>query len=166
MAALIKNIFALTFFGLVTWNATAQKTLVVEKIGTGRRYCYHVGDMLKLRVSSDDTLLKGRLWAMTDSVITLSGLRPIDIRLADVSAVYKQFRFPKKLGGYLVIGGLGIFTIIAANHLLNDEQVFTTDMYIISGSMIGAGLASLLLSEKKCRIGSRWKIKVLNANIE
>lgn len=162
----MKKILVLALLVLIVPGALAQKTLVIEKIGTGRRYCFHAGDMLKLRVSEKDTLLKGRLWAMTDSVITLSGMRPADVRIADINSVYKQFRFPKKLGAYLVAGGLGIFTIIAADHLLNNEQVFTNDMYIISGSMIGAGLVSLLLSEKKCRTGSRWKVKVLDADIE
>jgi len=138
---------------------------LIEKSGTSRKYYYHAGDYLKLRVSSQDTLLKGKLWSIRDSLISISELRPFDVRLSDIRSVYKQFYFPKKFGTYMAIGGLGIFAIIGFDHLINNEQVFTTDMFIISGSMLGAGLISFSLSEKRCRIGLRWKVKVLDINI-
>jgi hypothetical protein len=165
MVDLTKKFLFLCLLCFIAREAAAQKTLVVTKIGTGTRYCYHIGDLLKLRVSDVDTLLKGRLWAMADSVITVSELRPFDISLSEVNTVYKRFAFPVKLGRYLAVGGAAFFAIIAADHLLNNEQVFTSDMYIISGSMFAGSLISFSLSEKKCRIGSRWKIRVLDVEI-
>lgn len=155
-----KLVFLLVFY-FVTGFIFAQKVMLVEKIGTSRKYFYHTGDYLKLRVSKPDTLLRGKLWSVSDSMISVAGFLPIDVRLGDIGSVYKQFYFPKKFSGYMVIGSLGIFTIIGFNHLINNEQVFTSDMFIISGSMLGAGLISFSLTEKRCKTSRRWKIKVL-----
>ena len=91
----------LLVFYFVTGFAFAQKTLMVEKLGTSRRYFYHTGDYLKLRVSKQDTLLKGKLWSIRDSSISVAELRPFDVRLGDIGSVYKQFYYPKKFGKYI-----------------------------------------------------------------
>jgi hypothetical protein len=149
----------------VTASGFAQNTLMVEKVGSSRRYFYHTGDYVKLRVSKKDTLLKGKLWAIYDSAIFVSELRPFEVRLGDIGSVYKKFAFPGKFAKYMAIGSAGIFTIIAINHLINHEQVFTPDMFIIAGSMLGAGLISFSLSEKRCNTGKRWKVKVLDIEV-
>ena len=158
----MKRLFILLIFFCAACQAYSQKTLMVEKVGTSRKYFYHTGDYLKLRVSKQDTMLKGKLWSVGDSVISVSELRPFDVRLGDINSVYKRFAFPRKLSKYLFYGSAGIFVIIAINHLINNEQVFTQDMFIISGSLAGAGLLSLSLSEKRCRTDKRWKVKVLD----
>ena len=161
----MKKILILIVFYFVTGFAFAQRTLLVEKLGTSRRYFYHTGDYLKLRVSKQDTLLKGKLWYIHDSSISVAELRPFDVRLGDIGSVYKRFAFPRKFGKIVGYGSAGIFVIIAINHLVNNEQVFTPDMFIISGAMLGASLISLSLSEKRCRTDKGWKIKVLDVNI-
>jgi hypothetical protein len=138
---------------------------MVEKSGTSRKYLFHNGDMLKLRVSNQDTLLRGRLWHIGDSMIILSGMRPNNVRIADIGSVYKRFSLPSRWGKYILCGGAGIFVIIGVNHLINNEQVFTNDMYIISGSILGLGGITLSLGEKRCRTGPRWHIKILDAEI-
>lgn len=158
----MKIVTGLLFFILFSSGIQAQKTLMVEKIGTTRKYYYHIGDYLKLRVSFQDTLLKGKLWDIRDSVISVSELRPFDVRLSDIGSVYKRFAFPKKLGIYLGCFSAGLFAIIVTNHLLNNEQVFTPDLFIITGSILGGSLISFSLSQKRCKIGPRWKIKVMN----
>jgi hypothetical protein len=161
----MKKILVLLVFYFVTNGVFAQKTLMVEKIGSSRRYFYHAGDYVKLRVSKMDTLLKGKLWSIHDSMISVSELRPFDVRIGDIGSVYKQFAFPKKFGKFLGIGGVALFAIISFNHLINNEQVFTPDMFILTGSMLGAGLLSVSLSEKRCRTTTRWKIKVLDVEL-
>ena len=162
----MKNILIVLAFFFLANIAFAQKTMLVEKVGTNRKYFYHAGDYLKLRVSKQDTLLRGKLWSIRDSVISVAELRPFDVRLGDINSVYKSFAFPKKFAKYMFYGGVGIFAIIGVNHLINNEQVFTNDMFIISGSMLGAGLISFSLSEKRCRTGLHWKIKILDIDIK
>ncbi len=161
----MKNILVLLAFCFAANLGFTQKTLLIEKIGSSRKYFYHTGDYMKLRVSKQDTMLKGKLWSIQDSMISVSELRPFDVQLKDINSVYKQFRFPKKFGKYMCIGGGVLFAIVGINHLINNEQVFTNDMFIISGSMVGAGLISISLSQKRCNTNKGWKIKVLDINI-
>jgi hypothetical protein len=161
----MKKILVLLVFYFITGILYAQKTLMVEKIGTSRRYFYHAGDYLKLRVSKEDTLLKGKLWSIRDSMISVAELRPFDVRISDIGSVYKQFAFPEKFGKYMIIGSGVLFAIIGINHLIHNEQVFTPEMFIISGSLLGVGLISFALREKRCKTGMHWKIKVLDINV-
>jgi hypothetical protein len=149
-------------FLLMTCPVFAQKTMMVEKIGTSRRYFFYKDDFIKIRAVHRDTLLKGKLWHIGDSSIYVYGWRPVEVNVRDVSSVYKKFLFPSKFGRLIGIGGIGIFAIITVNHLINNEQVFTPDMFIISGSMLAVGAISISISEKRCRIGNRWKIKILD----
>ena len=161
----MKRLLLILVLFIMAVAAFPQKTLLIEKMGRSTRYFYHTGDYLKLRVSKQDTLLKGKLWSIRDSVISVEELRPFDVRLNEIGSVYKRFYFPKKMGKYLVFGSAGIFTIIVINHLLNNEPVFSPDSFIISGSMLGGGLICLSLSQKRCKIGYRWKIKVLDISV-
>ena len=158
----MKKLLTVLVLLLCSGHVLSQKTLVVEKIGTSRKYFYHTGDYMKLRVSKEDTLLTGRLWHIGENVITINSIRALDVRITDIGSVYKRFSFPKKFATYMAFGGAGIFVIIAFNHLINNEQVFTQDMFIISGSMLALSAVSFSLSQKRCNTGDRWKVKVLN----
>jgi hypothetical protein len=160
----MKPLFILLLI-FISFQDSSQKTLMVEKIGTLRKYYFHIGEPIKIRVSKPDTLLRGKLWGLADSMISVSGLRPFDVGLKDVHSVFKQFPFPRKAGKTLLIGSAAFFGIIVVNHLLNNEPVFTPDLFIITGAIMGSGLISLSLSQKRCRIGSTWKLKVLNISV-
>jgi hypothetical protein len=161
----MKNTIILIVIFLVTASGLAQKTLMVEKVGSSRRFFYHTGDYMKLRVSIKDTLLKGKLWTIGDSVISVQELRPFDVRLGDIGSVYKQFSFPRKIAKYMAWGSAGIFAIITIDHLLYHEQVFTQDMFIIAGSLLSVSLISFSLKEKRCNTGKGWKVKVLDIDL-
>jgi len=58
-------------------------------------------------------------------------------------------------------GSLLFFTILSINHLINNEPVFSPDVLIVSGSLLGAGLISLSFSQKRYKIGVKWKVSVI-----
>jgi len=159
------RILSFIFCLLVACQALPQKTFIVEKMGTSRRYSFKEDDFCKIRITNPDTLLTGKLWFIGASSVTISGMRPYEVRLNNIAFVYKKFSFPAKFGRMIGIGAIGIFAIITFNHLINNEQVFTPDMFIISGSMLGLSAISLSLSEKRCRIGNRWKVKILDIRV-
>lgn len=158
----MKYFFSILLVIFLSGQLFAQRKLLVEKIGTNKKYYYNVGDALKIKVRPNDTILRGQVWNIQDSLLSLAALKVVDVEIRDIGSVYKQFAFPKKFAFYSVLFGAIIFPIIVTNHLINNEQVFTSDLFIISGSFIGASLVSLSFSQKQCKIGSRWKIKVLD----
>jgi hypothetical protein len=158
----MKYLLNIALVVLISGQLIAQKTVLVEKLGTHRMFYYMTGDEMKLRVRPGDTILRGSLWDIRDSLITLTGLRSYDVKLSNIGAVYKQFSYPKKFAFHTAVFGGVIFVIIGVNHLINNEPVFSPDLFIISGSFAAASLISLSFSQKRCEIGHRWKVKVLD----
>ena len=145
-------------------GASAQKTLVVEKIGTSTRYAFHLGDDVKVRTKKQNVIVKSILWNLTDTSLTIGPRTTIP--LSDISAVYKHFHFQKLMTRYLFYLGAGYFILDSFNNLINKEQVFVPQTMIISGSLIGVSIAIIPLGQKKCRIGIRWKLKIMDINLE
>jgi hypothetical protein len=146
-------------------SSIAQKTLLVEKIGRSAKYYYHVGDKIKLQTLNQKTIIKGVLSEIRDSSITISSISVDFVSIKDIACVYKQFPYVRKLGKKLSEFGGVIFLVMVANNLITNSQVFTQYVFIVSGSFLGAGLISLALSERPCKIGSRWKVKILDGTL-
>ena len=157
-----KLILLLVLFAAFS-GASAQKTLVLEKIGTSIRYAFHLGDDVKIRTKKQNVIVKSYLWNLTDSSVTIG--QRTTIPLSDISAVYKHYYFQKLMTRVLFYAGAGYFILDSFNNLINREQVFVPQTMIISGSLIGASLAIIPLGQKKCRIGIRWKVKILEINL-
>jgi hypothetical protein len=146
-------------------NTFAQKTLLVEKIGTSRKYYYHLDDKIKLRTKSKNLLIKGNLTTINDSTIFVStGLKAIPVH--DIGSVYKQYGFPRRLGIKLGEAGIVFFIVLTINNLINKKQVFPPYTYIITGSCFAGGLISFSLRQHRCEIGDQWKLKILDLNVK
>jgi hypothetical protein len=142
----------------------AQKTLVLEKIGTSTRYAFHIGDNVKIRTKKQNVIVKSYLWNLTDSSVTIGPRTTIP--LSDISAVYKHYYFQNLMTRILFYAGAGYFILDSFNNLINREQVFVPQTMIISGSLIGVSMAIIPLGQKKYRIGIRWKLKIMDINLD
>ena len=143
--------------------ASAQKTLLFEKVGTSSRYAYHLGDDIKVRTLKQNQVLRSYLWGITDTTLTIGPRNTISI--FDIGAFYRNHHFPKLMTSFFFIAGAGYLIIDSFNNLINKEQVFVPQTMIISASLIGVSMAIILLGQKKCRIGIRWKLKIMDINL-
>ena len=160
----MRKLILLIMFLAAYSGATAQKTLVLEKIGTPTRYGFHLGDDVKIRTKKQNQIVKNYLWNLTDSSVTIGPRTTIP--LSEISAVYKHYYFPKLMTRILFYAGAGYFILDSFNNLINNEQVFIQQTMIISGSLLGVSLAIIPLSQKKCKIGIRWKLKIMDINLD
>jgi len=160
----MKYLLITSFFVFLCNITIAQKTLLVEKIGTSRKYYYHLDDKIKLRTKSNNILISGRLWGIYDTVISISG-GYFSIPVHDIESVYKQYAFPRKLGIKLDEAAIVFFLIITFNNLINKEQVFKPYTFIISGSCLVGSLICFSLDQHRCKIGDRWKLKILDFTV-
>jgi hypothetical protein len=158
-----KLILLLVLFAAFS-GAFAQKTLVLEKIGTSTRYAFHLGDDVKIRTKKQNVIVKSYLWNLTDSSVTIGPRTTIP--LSDISAVYKHYYFQNLMTRILFYAGAGYFILDSFNNLINREQVFVPQTMIISASLIGVSMAIIPLGQKKCRIGIRWKLKIMDINLD
>lgn len=157
-----KLILLLVFSGILS-VASAQKTLLFEKIGTSSRYAYHLGDNIKIRTLNDNLVLKSYLWHMTDSTLTIGPRTTVAV--SDIGAFYRNHHFPKLMSRFFFIAGAGYLIIDSFNNLINKEQVFVPQTLIISGSLIGISLVLIPAHSTKYRIGIKWKIKILDEDV-
>ena len=139
-----------------------QETLLVEKIGKSSKYYYHIGDKIKIRTCISKTIIKGEITSIRDSSISVRFINNIDIDLNDITCVYKRYRFLRKFGIRSCEFGAGIFLVMVFNNLINGSAAFNEYVFIVSGSFLTAGLISLALSERHCKIGNKWKLKILD----
>jgi len=145
------------------WYTSEPKTLLLEKIGTRHRYSFEPGDIIKLR-TKNKRMLHSYLWELSDSSISVGQCKPFPVK--DIESVYPQFQFARKFGKYMFLSGVVYFAVVSFNHLINNEIVFSRDIFIVPAALFGAGLISISLSEKRCKIGDRWKLKVLGIRIQ
>ena len=160
--SLLKSLVFWSFFILFISEALPQKTLLLEKIGTKRKFFFREEDKFMLRTAKPDTFLAGHLWEINGNTITLQTYIPVTVQYDNIRFVYKDYKFPKKFGLYCIIFSGVTFTVITINHLLNNEQVFTPDMAYLTLPFLAAGILSISLSRERMKIGLRWKLKVLD----
>jgi len=139
-----------------------QKTLLLEKIGTNRKFYFRLEDKFQLRTYKPDTMLRGRLWDIGEKSIVLQTYVPLTIQYDNIHYIYKNYKFARKFGIYCMIFSGVTFGVITINHLINNEQVFTPDMAYLTLPFLGAGIISLSLSREKFKPGLKWKLKVLD----
>jgi hypothetical protein len=143
-------------------NVGRPKTLLLEKIGTRHRYGYEEGDLIKLR-TKNGVIRNTYLWEVNDSAVYLDQNHPL--LLKDITIVYPQFRFLRKFGMYMFLAGMTYFTVVSFDHLINKEIVFTKDVFIVPTALFGVGFICVSLSQKHCKIGDNWKLKVLSIRV-
>lgn len=159
----MKKLITLMLFMIALPGAYAQETLVVEKIGTSTRYAFHLGDNVKIQTRQKKLILKSFLGNINDSSITIG--THTTVPLTDIDAVYKHYHFQTFMTRALFYIGAGYFLLDSFNNLINKDQVFLPRTMIISACFIGVSAAIIPLGQKKCRIGVRWKLKVMDINL-
>jgi len=147
---------------LLTADGLAQNTLMLEKLGTRRKFFFHNEDKFMLRTVKPDTFLQGRIWDIGTKNMVLQTYFPITIQYDNIRYVYKDYKFPRKFGIYCCIFSGVTFCVIGINHLLNHEQVFTPEMAYYTLPFLGAGIISICLSRERMKLGYRWKLKVMD----
>ncbi|MDP4281315.1 MAG: hypothetical protein Q8867_04120 [Bacteroidota bacterium] len=176
---LILALFLGTFIPGIT-----QPVLVLEKIGTRSRFIYSPGNLIKIRLHKPDTVMHGYLLAVQDSSMILSLLSSKryeharsktseDVKffsnINEVTIPYKNIDFFYHRSGVLRnfsskfgIAAIMYFTIISLDHVFNHQAVFTKDVFIVSGSCAGISAISFTFTQHRYKVGTHWKIKVMD----
>ena len=162
----MKKFFILIILLFTIISGFSQKILLIEKIGTSQKFYFHEGKYFKILKKSTDSIIKGHLWSIGQNSLTIYNGRFLDVPVSDIRIVYKRYDFLLASAFTFVQASVYFFVIIAFNHMINHEQVMTPDVWIISGACLAAATICFSFSEKRCRIGDRWKIKILDINIK
>jgi hypothetical protein len=160
----MRKLILLVVLLVVSFGLLAQKTLVLEKIGTPSRFGYHLGDDLKIKAKGYKQNLHSYIWNLTDTSLTIGS--KTTVQLSDITAVYRNYYFPKLMTRVFLYAGAGYLVLDSFNNLINKQRVFNPQTLIISGSLICVGVAMMPVIQRKCKIGIRWKLKIMDINLD
>lgn len=145
---------------LGTLGATAQKVLVVEKVGRGRYFTYREGDIIRLMTNIGHFRIEEEIVQVNDSSILVKGNYQISFR--DISYIEKVYRSRKGNGILLMIAGGALVAITSINNGLHRNQVLDPLFLSIGAGLAGTGGFWYSMGKRKYRIGEKWKLKALD----
>ncbi len=140
----------------------SNEKLFAVDLNSGKRIRFYVGDLIALKVNKKDTLYKGRIELIEDSAIWVDN---IEVKINTISKIYdaRGRRWASFISSILFRGGIGFFLIDVVNRTINSEEpIFHPTTLLVSGSAIGAGLLLVPFKERKYKIGSRIKVKIID----
>ncbi len=146
---------------MVILSASAQKILVVEKIGRGRYFSFKEGDNIRLETKKGQFRIREEIVQVDDSSLLVKG--NYRISLDNISYIEKVYRSWKSNGMLLMVAGGTLVAITSITHALHNHQVLDPVYLTIGAGLTTAGGLWYSLGKRKYRIGKKWKLKVLDS---
>lgn len=146
---------------LLSGSVLAQNIFLLEKPGTIKNKKYHVGDHIKIRTITKDTIISGVINKLGDSALIVDYNN--EVLLSDIQMIYtKRWGF-NLLQRIFQISGFSYLGISTLNGLINNDQpMVPEETLIISGGLIAAGFAMVPLANKKHKVDKKkWRVKIL-----
>ena len=160
-----KFIVFFLFFAL-SLTASAQTFLVLEKMGTKKRYEFRQGEQMEIKLNNDDYFTRITILGLNDSIILAENL---EINLSSIKAVHlnNKSSFLKYSGPLLVIAGVALFTFDALNQTVvqGGEYSISTGVTIASAALIGVGATFTFAGKDKVKVKKWWRLRIVQISI-
>lgn len=159
-----KNLLYLFFIVLplfASQAATAQKFLALDKpAGREKRLRFFEGDRLTFRLKNDPTRYSGIITRLEEQSLYIGETRVLvsDIDAVTIQNRYKDSGILNSAPYMLPLAGLIYF----AADGLNPGSRISSSTYIVSGSLIGTGVALKLFQKKTYRINGPRRLKIID----
>ena len=160
-----KHLLVVLFLTIVTsFTAVAQQFLVLEKMGTKKRYEYYAGQQITFKTADEDYFTRLGIRGFSDSLLLLSdrslpfsAITSIDIKN------HKDRTFISRLGPYLMVAGslLILFDVVNQTAIQGGSYQGSTGIYVSSGALIGVGAAMTFVRSNKKDLKKWWRIRLV-----
>ncbi len=142
----------------------AQKVLLLQKSGTTKRYMYHTGDKILVRLGEPEFMAGGEITFMDDSLCTLNRnytFPIVKVKQVDRRRSWFYFSWSKFFAASFIYAGGSMI-----NRAIHDEKpLIDNTIPVVSGSLAALGTGSLLLRFHRCKMEDHWSLKVLDFDI-
>lgn len=146
----------------LSFSASGQTFLVLEKMGTKKRYEYHQGEQIEVMLDNDDFFTRLTIVNLGDSsIIAVNDT----INFSSVRAVKLQGEntFIKIAGPSLMVAGVLLFVFDAINQtaVSGGEYEFSPGIAVASASLVGVGALFTFAGRNKVKIKKWWRLRTV-----
>jgi hypothetical protein len=138
-------------------SISQKRMLMLQKKNKNKNVYYKVGDDLTFYRENDSSKITGEILAIEDSAIVFKGYT---VPLHEITALHidqkTRWWLRYKAAQLLLIGGVGYLAIDALNN-----QEFSNETLVISGSAIGLGLLCKAFNRNRIKIRGNTKLRIL-----
>jgi hypothetical protein len=142
--------------------AFSQTFLVLEKMGTKKRFEYNIGDRMQIMLNTDDYFTKIRLVGLGDSAIFTENLQ-IDFSTITAVKLNKNSNFFKVSGPVLMFAGVVLFAIDLINQAVvqGGGYQFSSGVAVASVTMVGVGAVFTFAGKDKVKLKNWWRLRTV-----
>lgn len=160
---LYSTVFIL-LINLISQEVFAQRFLVLEKMGTRKRYEYYEGDKFVYQLKDQNGFRTDNIVAIGDTALVLEN-GSVPFRL--ISAVdLRQFKGAwVGIGSTFIAAGVVLFAIDYINQAVvagNSDPGIDKGVAIGSAILAGSGAAMIILANKKVKLKKNWRLRVVD----
>ena len=156
-----KTVIIVLILGL-SLSASGQTFLVLEKMGTKKRYEYQQGEQIEVLLNSDDFFTRLSIIGLSDSSIiteteaySFSSIKAVKLR--------GEKTFLKIAGPSLMLAGVLLFVFDAVNQtaVSGGSYEFSPGVAVASASLVGAGAVFTFAGRSKIKIKKWWRLRTV-----
>lgn len=146
----------------ISFAASGQTFLVLEKMGTKKRYEYQQGEQIEVKLDNDDFFTRLTIVALGDSTIiteteayTFSSIKVVKLR--------GEKTWLKIAGPSLMVAGVLLFVIDATNQsvIQGGGYSVSTGVTIASASLVGVGAVFTFAGRNKVKMKKWWRLRTV-----
>ena len=146
----------------ITFTASGQTFLVLEKMGTKKRYEYQQGEQIEVKLDNDDFFTRLTIVALGDSTIITE---TEDYIFSSIKAVKLRGEktWLKIAGPSLMVAGVLLFVIDATNQSVVQGGGYSvsTGVTIASASLVGVGAIFTFAGRSKIKMKKWWRLRTV-----
>ena len=129
-----------------------------------KNYKFFQGDVVIFKYTGNEGRLSDLIIDMTDSTVIFEMMG--EVRLEDISCIYRENWFVNILSGLSLLGGTAYFGLDSFNRMINHEYpVVDTGTLMISAGMVAFSAALIPLKYRKINTWRNWKISTLDPGL-
>lgn len=147
----------------LTTSLVAQSFLVLEKMGTKKRYEFHLGDQLEVMLDDDDFFTRINIIGLKDSSI-ITDYEEVFLSRIIVVHLTGQGKHVKAWGPPLMLAGIILFAIDIINQTTGENKGdYSPSPAITTASISFFGLGAILTfsGRNKIKLKNWWRLRVV-----
>ena len=158
----MKNISILLILLVLVFPVFGQKFLVLEKMGTKKRFEYHLKQKMDVQLDTDDYFTRITILDLTDSAIIAENLT-VDFSSIKAVQLNKSAGFFKYSGPILMVAGATLLAIDVINQtaVQGGEYQSSAGVFVTSAAMVGVGAAFTFAGKDKVKMKKWWRLRTV-----